>query len=75
MIMCSEDDVLWPLFERASAMRPDAERRVVGGADFQPDNDPQGVADGLRAFYSKSDVSARYWLKAIHEDHVVGVWR
>lgn len=50
MIMCSEDDVLWPLFERAGEMRPDAERRVVGGADFQPDNDPEGVAQALREF-------------------------
>lgn len=50
MIMCSRDDVLWPLFERAAALRPDAEQCIVGGADFQPDNDPEGVARGLRAF-------------------------
>lgn len=50
MIMCSKDDVLWPLFERAVEMRPDAMQKIVGGADFQPDNDPQSVADGLREF-------------------------
>lgn len=50
MIMCSKDDVLWPLFERAARMRPDAKQCIVGGADFQCDRDPDGVADGLRAF-------------------------
>ena len=49
-IMCSPDDVLWPLFERAAAMRPDARKSVVGGADFQPDRDPDGVADALATF-------------------------
>ena len=49
-IMCSPDDVLWPLFERAAAMRPDARRSVVGGADFQPDRDPDGVAKALAEF-------------------------
>lgn len=49
-IMCSRDDVLWPLFERAGAMRPDARRSIVGGADFQPDRDPDGVARALADF-------------------------
>ena len=53
MIMCSKDDVLWPLFERAAEMRPDAEQCLVGGGDFQPDNDPDGVAQGLKAFVAK----------------------
>lgn len=51
MIMCSKDDVLWPLFERACEMRPDAKQKIVGGADYQPDNDPDSVANGLREFY------------------------
>lgn len=49
-IMCSRDDVLWPLFERAGAMRPDARQSIVGGADFQPDRDPDGVAGALAEF-------------------------
>ncbi len=52
MIMCSKDDVLWPLFERAVEMRPDAHQEIVGGADFQTDRDPDGVAQGLRRFLS-----------------------
>jgi pimeloyl-ACP methyl ester carboxylesterase len=51
-IMCSTDDVLWPLFERAGEMRPDARRSIVGGADFQPDRDPDGVARALEEFIS-----------------------
>lgn len=53
LLMCSEEDVLWPLFERACAMRPDAERAVVGGSDFQPDRDPHGVAAALAAFVQR----------------------
>lgn len=51
-IMCSTDDVLWPLFERAGTLRPDARRSIVGGADFQPDRDPDGVANALDQFLS-----------------------
>ena len=53
MIMCSKDDVLWPLFERACQMRPDAKQSIVGGADFQPDNDPDSVVEGLKSFYAE----------------------
>lgn len=49
-IMCSKDDVLWPLFERASAVRPDAVKSIVGGSDYQPDRDPDGVAAALDSF-------------------------
>lgn len=50
LLMCSKEDVLWPLFERAKALRPDADSAVVGGADFQPDRDPDGVAAALATF-------------------------
>lgn len=50
LLMCATDDVLWPLFERACALRPDAARAVVGGADYEPDRDPAGVAAALHAF-------------------------
>lgn len=53
LLMCSKEDVLWPLFERACALRPDAESAIVGGADFQPDRDPDGVAAALAAFLAK----------------------
>ena len=49
-LMCSKDDVLWPLFERAGKLRPDAAQSIVSGADFQPDLDPDGVARALASF-------------------------
>ena len=52
-IMCSREDVLWPLFERAGELRPDARRSIVGGADFQPDRDPEGVARELAVFVAE----------------------
>jgi hypothetical protein len=39
LIMCSRDGVLWPLFERAKAVRPDARAVEVGGDD-RPDRAP-----------------------------------
>lgn len=53
LLMCSREDVLWPLFERACALRPDADSAIVGGADFQPDRDPEGVAAALTAFLDR----------------------
>lgn len=50
LIMCSRDDVLWPLFERAKSVRPDARAVEVGGGDYQPDRDPEGVAKALGDF-------------------------
>jgi pimeloyl-ACP methyl ester carboxylesterase len=49
-LMCSKDDVLWPMFGRACALRPDAATAIVGGGDYQPDRDPEGVAAALRMF-------------------------
>jgi pimeloyl-ACP methyl ester carboxylesterase len=49
-LMCSTDDVLWPMFDRACRLRPDAATAIVGGADYQPDRDPEGVAAALAPF-------------------------
>jgi pimeloyl-ACP methyl ester carboxylesterase len=48
--ICSRDDVLWPMFARACALRPDAATAIVSGGDFQPDRDPVNVARALAAF-------------------------
>lgn len=50
LIMCSEKDVLWPLFERAKEMRPDAKAAVIPGSNFQTDEAPREVAAALQAF-------------------------
>ena len=31
VIMCSENDVLWSIFERAQELRPDASVKVIAG--------------------------------------------
>jgi pimeloyl-ACP methyl ester carboxylesterase len=49
-LMCAENDVLWPTFSRARELRPDAVTAVVGGGDYEPDRDPQGVANALAQF-------------------------
>lgn len=50
LLMCAEDDVLWPYFERAQTMRPDAIAATIRGANFEPDLDPDGVSDNVRKF-------------------------
>jgi pimeloyl-ACP methyl ester carboxylesterase len=49
-LMCSRDDVLWPMFARACELRPDASIAIVAGGDFQPDRDPVNVARALAEF-------------------------
>lgn len=53
LLMCAEDDVLWPYFGRARELRPDADHAVLKGANFEPDLDPQGVAAAYRSFLGK----------------------
>lgn len=50
LIMAAPDDVLRPFLDRAAEIRPDAIRHEVGGANFEPDLDPDGFAGGLGAF-------------------------
>jgi pimeloyl-ACP methyl ester carboxylesterase len=49
-LMCSRDDVLWPMFARACELRPDAATAIVAGGDYQPDRDPVNVARALADF-------------------------
>lgn len=50
-IMCSRADVLWPFFDRAREMRPDACAYELKGDNFEPDQDAKGLANALRAFW------------------------
>jgi pimeloyl-ACP methyl ester carboxylesterase len=50
LLMCSEADVLWPVFDRAIALRPDARRVVLPGSNFQTDEAPGPVAEALARF-------------------------
>lgn len=44
-LICAPDDVLFPYFERARTLRPDADARLLArGANFEPDIAPDEVA-------------------------------
>ncbi len=53
LIMCSPDDILWGIFERAKELRSDAEVGVLTGSNFQPDECPSLVAETLKNFVAK----------------------
>lgn len=55
-ILCATDDVLYPYFERAREMRPDAAAIVLQGANFEPDLDPDGVAAAYDGFLAASGI-------------------
>lgn len=55
LILCSPDDVLWSLFDRARAMRPDARAVELGGSNFQPDEVPEATAEALQSFIADID--------------------
>lgn len=50
MIMCAPDDVLMPYFERARELRPDATAVELAGANYEPDQDPDGTAKAITEF-------------------------
>lgn len=52
-IMCSKGDVLWPMFERAKGLRPDATAIEITGSNFQPDEAPEAVARAVHEFVVK----------------------
>ena len=50
-ILCATDDVLYPFFSRAREIRPDAVAvELPAGSNFEPDLDPDGIAEALRSF-------------------------
>ncbi len=50
LLMCSPGDVLWPVFDRARQLRPDASFLELGGTNFQPDQEPAPIAAALADF-------------------------
>lgn len=54
-IMCSPGDILWPMFERAKALRPDAFAVELAGTNFQLDEVPAEVARAVQSYVSGVD--------------------
>ena len=50
LLLCATDDVLYPYFERAQALRPDATAVVIKGANFEPDLDAAGTVAAITGF-------------------------
>lgn len=50
LIMCAQKDILWPMFERAKEMRPDATAVEIPGSNFQPDEAPDEVAAAVQEY-------------------------
>lgn len=50
LLMCARDDVLFPYFERAQTIRPEAKAIAIDGANFEPDLDAQTIAQAIREF-------------------------
>lgn len=50
LIMCAQKDILWPMFERAKEMRPDAKAVEIPGSNFQPDEAPADVAQAVQSY-------------------------
>ena len=50
LIMCAEKDILWPMFDRAKEMRPDAVAKVIPGTNFEPDEAPLETAEAIKSY-------------------------
>jgi pimeloyl-ACP methyl ester carboxylesterase len=50
LLLCAEDDVLFPFFERAQMLRSDASAVICGGANFEPDLDAEAIGAAIRRF-------------------------
>jgi pimeloyl-ACP methyl ester carboxylesterase len=55
LIMCAPDDILFDVFQRAKDLRPDALAMEIGGANFEPDQDPDGVIKAIEMFVGQHD--------------------
>lgn len=56
LIACGEGNAVWPFFERARELRPDATVAVLGGDNLEPDLDPDGTAAAISSFLEQVEV-------------------
>ncbi len=50
LLMCAPDDVLIEYLSRAKDMQPQAQSVLLKGANFEPDQDPDGTANAIKDF-------------------------
>jgi len=50
LLLAAPEDVLAPCLEAALSALPEAQTAAISGANFEPDLDPDGCADAMRAF-------------------------
>ena len=55
LFMCAPDDVLMPYLDRAMEIHPGADKMVLKGANFEPDQDPDGTINAIKAFLAKHE--------------------
>lgn len=55
MLLCADDDLLWPFFERAKGMRPDAAAAVIpNGSNFCTDFKPRETSQAVLSFIAEN---------------------
>jgi pimeloyl-ACP methyl ester carboxylesterase len=50
LIMCAPDDVLYPFFNVAKELRPDATYAEISGKNYEPDLDSESIVDNFKTF-------------------------
>ena len=58
LLLAAPEDVLAPCLEAALAALPEARTAAISGANFEPDLDPDGCADAMRAFLAGQTTSS-----------------
>ncbi len=53
LILCSEDDVMYPFLNKAKVCRPDAIVEIIQGKNLEPDLDAKNISVLLREFLEK----------------------
>ena len=50
LIMCAPDDVLYPFFNVAKELRPDATYKEISGKNYETDLDSATIVDTFKTF-------------------------
>ena len=53
LILCAEDDVMYPFLNKAEICRPDAIIEIIQGKNLEPDLDAKNISRLLMEFFKK----------------------